>query len=221
VTAFVGGFLRRAQARHLIWIVNSGTRKMDFYKNSVLSPNCARIAEESFVYEESYNETVSRHDPAFIELLTGGNVGLEWPNYTFLKDATGFSRLPDILRVSRPHAIVVRDTSTDIGHQKNAYFQYLEACKSTDRQIGRIFDFVKSDPYFCRTTTILIRPEFGRDDEATPDGELHHSTGYYQSHYSAEIWWGEVFRPGLDKSPRNRRDVASDVGKLLNATIKG
>src|SRR5215471_15366561 len=60
------------QTRHVIWIINgAGSRKRDWYENPELSPNLAGLAKESFVYEESHNDTVCNHDRALAELLTG------------------------------------------------------------------------------------------------------------------------------------------------------
>jgi hypothetical protein len=89
-------------------------------------------------------------------------------------------------------------------------------CRTTDVQVGRIVDFVKRDAYFSGKTAIVIRPEFGRDDEPNMYGELHHSEGFYQTHRSAEIWWGPDFKVGVDKSLKNRRDFAPSLLKLFN-----
>ena len=81
----------------------------------------------------------------------------------------------------------------------------------------RVFiDFVKADPYFSKTTTIVIRPEFGRDDEINMYGELHHSYGYDQTCSSAEIWWGPDIRAGVDKGLKNRMDIVPTITKLFN-----
>src|SRR2546423_8883329 len=63
---------RNFHTRHVIWIVNgNGSRKKDWYQNSSLCPNFARVVREGFVYEESFNETVSRHTDSWNELITG------------------------------------------------------------------------------------------------------------------------------------------------------
>src|SRR5690242_2753064 len=60
------------QTRHVVWIINgSGSRKMDWYENPEVSPNLTRLAQEGFVYEESHNDTVSNHERALAELLSG------------------------------------------------------------------------------------------------------------------------------------------------------
>jgi hypothetical protein len=255
----------------------NGSRKID-YQNSSLCPNLSRIAREGFVYEESYNDSVSRHDNAWRELVTGFPVRENAPfsptvlqhihrayndraaNYWLLDDSSdlmsassscgqltpdekrlvrefraatigesnriGLMLVPEILRAFKPRILIFHQSDHDVAHgnggcprAESGYSEYLQVCRNTDEQIGKIFDFVKNDPYFSRTTSILVRPEFGRDDEVTRYGELHHSTGYYQAHHSAEIWWGPDVRIGMDQTLKNRLDVAPTIARMFNVDM--
>ena len=53
----------------------------------------------------------------------------------------------------------------------------------------------------------MIRPEFGRDDEVNMYGAVNHSTGYYQCHRSASIFWGPDFKHGTSKLLVDRKDM--------------
>ena len=99
----------------------------------------------------------------------------------------------------RPRILICRETTHDVGHE--SYETYLSAVKRTDAAIGKVFDWVKTHPYFGRNTAIVIRPEFGRDDEVNAYGHLHHSYGFYYTHRVASIFWGPDFNPGIDKKP--------------------
>src|SRR5262249_20809108 len=71
--------------------------------------------------------------------------------------------------------------------------------------------------YFGKTTAVVIRPEFGRDDEVNQYGELHHSEGYYYTHRVASIYWGPDFNRGVDRSTIvNRQDIAPTLTALFN-----
>ncbi len=234
------------QTRHVIWIINgSGSRKKDWYENPVLSPNIARLAGEAFVYEESHNDTVCNHDRALAELLTGnpgaapnsghptvvdyvrGAYDDSSSNYWFLsdrkKESDPLAAVPQILKEFKPRLIICRITAHDVGHGnggsprlQTGQYEYFKVCRATDEKAGRIIDFVKADPYFSQRTAIVIRPEFGRDDEPNMYGEIHHSEGFYQTHRSAEIWWGPDFRVGVETNVRNRADFAPSLVKLFN-----
>jgi hypothetical protein len=277
--SFVPGLRQNFRTRHFIWIVNgNGSRKADWYENAGLCPNLSRMAREGFVYEESYNDTVSRHDNSWAELITGipvrdarslsptlmqhvrNTYEDRASNYWLLngscdllkassstgqlttdesrhvqgfleatcgeRDRDGLTLVPQILRAFKPRILVFHQSDHDVAHgnggyprEESGYSEYLQVCKTTDDQIGKIFDFVKSDPYFSRNTTILVRPEFGRDDEVTRYGELHHSTGFYQAHHSAEIWWGPDIRIGVSRSLKNRLDVAPTIAGMFNVSI--
>jgi hypothetical protein len=314
------------KTRHVIWIINgNGSRKKDWYENPSLCPNYARLATEGFVYEESHNDTVSRHEQSWVEAITGNRfqpdllanptplhyvrkayndratnywyisgassfrqwkrdpryfsanhpefgentrpvlfnaafvrpdrqfqdaglsereksqiqdfiqamvqarvceVGLKEapiPREPFVGDALGFTLIPEVMKAFKPRILIYHQVGHDVAHGaggyprlQTGYSEYEKVCRTTDKQLGRIFDFVKNDPYFSKTTTIVIRPEFGRDDEITRYGELHHSTGYYQAHRSAEIWWGPDIKVGADKTLKNRMDLVPTLTKLFN-----
>src|SRR5205085_824058 len=125
------------------------------------------------------------------------------PRNPFVADAIGLALIPKVMAAFKPKVLIYHQVGHDAAHgsggfpqRETGYSEYEKVCRTTDEQIGRIFDFVKHDPYFSRQTAIVIRPECGRDDEVTPYGELHHSTGYYQSHHSAELWWGPDIKRG-------------------------
>ena len=232
-------------------INGSGSRKMDWYGNPALSPSFNRIAKEGFVYEESFNETVGNHDRALTELLTGDPeawrrpaaltvvdyVRVAYPqsasNLWLLSDRGGedtqpLAAVPHILKEFKPQLIVCQITAHDAGHGnhgrprlKTGQYEYFNVCRTTDEQVGRIFDFIKADAYFSRTTALVVRPEFGRDDEPNLFGEIHHSAGFYQTHYSAEIRWGPDFRVGVDRGVKNRVDFAPSLVRLFNIDATG
>jgi predicted AlkP superfamily pyrophosphatase or phosphodiesterase len=100
---------------------------------------------------------------------------------------------------------------------ETGFFEYAQVARSTDEAIGELVRFVKNDPYFSKNTAIIIRPEFGRDDEINLYGEIHHSEGYYYCYRSASIWAGPDFKPGVTDLVVNRLDFAPTVAALFNA----
>src|SRR5438874_3243246 len=207
--AFSGGaFLvhrRIPRTEHLIFIVNGGgARKKDYYENTLLAPNLRRMAKEGFVFEEDHCEAVSSHDAAFEELLQGRELGSNVRTYPSILDyigrgcaASSITEIPQLMQHYRPRVLVCREMAPDAGH--NSYENYLHAVKSTDNAIGMVFDWVKKHPDFGRNTAIVVRPEFGRDDEVNAHGSLHHSYGFYYTHRVASIFWGPDFNRGVDQ----------------------
>jgi arylsulfatase A-like enzyme len=201
---------RPLQTRHLIFIVNGGgARKKDYYEDVTLAPNVRRIANDGFVFEQDHCESVASHDQAFAELFTGVDY-----------DRTGaLDAIPTIMENSRPRILVCREFAHDVGHDNLG--RYLQAIQATDRRIGRLFDWVRSHPYFGNTTAIIIRPEFGRDDEPNRYGELHHSYGYYYTHRVASIFWGPDFRRGVDKTTVvSAHNIPPTLAALFNASTR-
>ena len=213
-TGMVGGLFSfqpsDLQTRHVILVVNGGSRKKDYYENPS-APNIGRLAAEGFVFEEDHCDTVTFHRSCFAELIQG------LPGCAFRNDG---SRVQDIMAESRPGILVYRDLRHDSGHAAGGYEKYLAAVKENDESIGRIADWVRNDPYFGRHTAIVIRPEFGRDDVVNVFGELHHSPGFYYTHRVASIFWGPDFNKGVDrKTVINRRDMAPTLAHLLNVDV--
>ena len=179
--------------KHLIFVVNGGgARKRDYYENVALAPNVRRIASEGFVFEEDHCEHVASHDGAFNELIGKSKILRNAPQVGSLH------AVPQFMQQARPQVLICRENAHDVGHE--SYEAYLSAVKSTDAAIGKVFNWVKSHPYFGGNTAIVIRPEFGRDDEVNADGHLHHSYGFYYTHRVASIFWGPGVPRGVDKT---------------------
>jgi len=207
--------------KHLIWIVNGGVRKRDYYENESLSPNIRRLAREGFVFEEDHCERVASHGAAFAELLQGREFSESQRPYPTLLDYVGdglqvdsLRKVPPVLEQRQPRIIVCREDQHDIGHQN--YEKYLLGVQSTDLAIGRIFDWIKAHPYFSQNTAIVIPPEFGRDDEVNDHGHLHHSYGFYYTHRVASVFWGPDFNQGIDKKTVIRSvDMAPTLARVF------
>jgi membrane-anchored protein YejM (alkaline phosphatase superfamily) len=120
------------------------------------------------------------------------------------------------MRQKRPQTLICRQTTHDVAHEN--YENYLTEVRSTDDAIGKVFDWVKSDAYFSQNTAIVIRPEFGRDDEVNADGHLHHSYGFYYAHRVASIFWGPDFNRGVDRETViTSLDMAPTIAALFDA----
>ena len=96
------------------------------------------------------------------------------------------------------------------------YEQYRRHIAATDELIGNLHDFIESDPYLRDTTSILLRPECGRDDEVNVYGQLHHSQGNYYAHNVWTLGVGPDFRRGaVFPEQVMRRDLCPTVVYLL------
>jgi hypothetical protein len=215
----IAGNSPHLQTQHVILVVNgNGARKKDYYENASVAPQISQLAAEGFVFEEDHCDTVTSHRACFAELVHG------LPNFQCISDSL---RVPEIMWKSRPALLIFRETRHDRGHGAGGYprsvagyDEYLAVVKQTDLAIGRIADWVKNDPYFREKTAIVIRPEFGRDDEINAFGELHHSPGFYYAHRVASIYWGPDFNKGVDrKTIINRRDMAPTLAKLMGIKL--
>lgn len=214
--------LQTARTHHAIVIGSSGGfRKRDYYGNPILCPNIHRLAREAFVFEEDHCERVDSHDAAFSALIRGRDFDSDATAYPTLLDYVGhgfqidsITQIPRVMQSFQPRVLVCRETVHDVGH--DSYEKYLQAVRATDAAIGKVFNWVKSHPYFSLNTAIVIRPEFGRDDEVNEHGQLHHSYGFYSTHRVASIFWGPDFNRGIDRKTVVRAvDMTPTLAKLF------
>jgi hypothetical protein len=195
---------RERRTKHLIFIVNGSARKKDYYEDVSIARNVRRLASEGFVFEEDHCEQVASHDAAFAELLGG----VTYPTIHSL------DLIPFVMEGRRPRVLICREMSYDVGHR--SFEAYLSAVQATDDGVGQVLDWVKNHREFSRNTAIMIRPEFGRDDEVNEHGALHHSYGFYYTHRVARILWGPDVKPGVDKKTVvSTRDMAATIAKIV------
>ncbi len=146
------------------------------------------------------------------------------PRSPFVEEGQAIKLIPQILQAFKPRMLIFQQVSHDTGHGAGGYLryetghdEYRSTAISTDEAVGQVIDFVKNDPYFRQNTAIVVRPEFGRDDEVNAYGEIHHSKGYYYAQRSASIYWGPDFNTGFDgKTVISRLDMAPTLTKLFN-----
>jgi hypothetical protein len=198
---------------HVILIVNSGTRKKEYYEDATISPNIVRLAQQGFVFKQDHSDRVASHEQSFRELLQGlPDCVADAVLVNFIAD------VPRTLSSGKSRLIVCREMAHDVGHE--SYEQYLQAAKKTDDAVGELFDWVKGHRHFAYNTAIVIRPDFGRDDEINEHGQLHHSCGFYYTHRVASIFWGPNFKPGVDsRTVVSSADMAPTLARALNVHL--
>ncbi len=138
-------------------------------------------------------------------------------------DGQCFELAKYILKEFKPKLITLQILGLDDAHadagfwdHDTDYEQYLRHIAATDELFGALYDFVRQDPYLRDTTSILLRPECGRDDEVNIYGQLHHSQGNYYAHNVWTLGVGPDFKKGaLFKEKVMRRDLCPTVAYLL------
>ncbi len=118
-------------------------------------------------------------------------------------DAQCFEIAKHLLRDFRPKLITIQMLALDDAHADAGFWdydtdfgQYRRHIALTDELIGNLWDFIQADPALRDTTSILLRPECGRDDEVNAYGQLHHSQGNYYAHNVWTLAVGPDFQPG-------------------------
>jgi hypothetical protein len=77
-----------------------------------------------------------------------------------------------ILNVFKPKFLGITLNNHDIAH--GSYNGYVEVIRRNDAEIGRLWDAIQADEELRATTTIMICPEFGRDQNLNERNGLDH-----------------------------------------------
>ncbi len=146
-----------------------------------------------------------RHTEHLIFIVNGG--GARKKDY-YEND----SLCPNIRKIASEGFVFEEDHCERIASHNAAFRELLTGHEWLDDGPAHpnIFD------YFGRNTAIVIRPEFGRDDEVNHSGQLHHSEGFYCTHRVASIFWGPDFVTGVDRTTViSRLDMAPTLASLF------
>ncbi|HXV60373.1 MAG TPA: hypothetical protein VEK15_06750 [Vicinamibacteria bacterium] len=130
----------------------------------------------------------------------------------------------EILRAFKPRIITVQVLALDDAHSElgdrahDTHFEeYINHIETTDELIGNLWREIQDDPYLRGTTSLVIRPECGRNDDVDEFGQLGHSPGSYAAHTVWTCALGPDFRRNHVVTERvQRRDVAPTITYLMS-----
>jgi hypothetical protein len=122
-----------------------------------------------------------------------------------------------LMREQSPSLLWVTMHDIDIAHS-GAYSLYVDAIQRTDRLCGELWKAVQSEPEYAGNTTMLILPDFGRDDDSDPGGNgfQHHRTGDAASRTTWMVALGAGVRQGVvyDR-PMQSIDLVPTLGAMM------
>ena len=81
----------------------------------------------------------------------------------------------NILRAFKPKLLGITLQNHDIAH--NSYNGYVDVIRRNDAEIGKLWTAINADEELRDTTTVLICPEFGRDQNLNQRNGLDHGDG--------------------------------------------
>ncbi len=138
-------------------------------------------------------------------------------------DAMSLHLAGQVLKEFKPRVLTIQvlamdDAHTDFGFPSynTDYGEYIKHIKTTDELIGKLWADIQADPYFRENTSLILRPECGRDDEVNIYGQLGHSAGNYNAHHVWMMALGPDFKKGHVVEERvQRRDLAPTITYLM------
>jgi hypothetical protein len=131
-------------------------------------------------------------------------------------DENTFCHAMTYLAQSSPDLVFISFGETDEWAHKGNYGQYLQSAHRVDEMIGKLWDYVQSNPYYRDETTFIITSDHGRGQ-----GKRWHTHGPF-SKGSGDVWMAvigpEVAPLGEARIPDNhyQTEIAPTIARLLN-----
>jgi hypothetical protein len=104
-----------------------------------------------------------------LDELSGNVKKIESPG---LRDIMAVHYGTNLLAVFKPTLLVMALVYHDLGHGNAARYQ--QVLRKNDAEIGRLWETIQKDEYLKATTSLVIMPEFGRNERENNKGGLDH-----------------------------------------------
>ncbi len=122
-----------------------------------------------------------------------------------------------LMQQQSPSLLWITMHDIDIAHS-GTYSLYVDAIQRTDRLCSELWKAVQNEPEYAGNTTLLILPDFGRDDDRDPGGNgfQHHRTGDAASRTTWMLALGAGVRQGVvyDR-PMQSIDLVPSLGAMM------
>ena len=146
-----------------------------------------------------------------LEELSGANAKITGPGAS---DAKSIRVGTNLLRAFRPKFLGITLQNHDIAH--GSFNGYVEVIRRNDAELGKLWDTIQADPELRDTTTVLVLPEFGRDQNLNERNGLDHGDGSDDLHQVFLIGAGpDLKRDKIITKEARTIDVCPTVLSLL------
>ena len=119
------------------------------------------------------------------------------------------------MRELRPRLLMINYTDPDYVHWGNPY-HYTQAISIIDQELEKLDSMVRSDPYYCDNTILVIVPDCGRDSNPYASVPFQHHFNSRSAHEIFALFVGPGIERGtvVDKTA-DQVQVASTIGQLM------
>lgn len=119
------------------------------------------------------------------------------------------------LATYHPHFAVLYLADVDHAGHLGVWDDYTAAIVTADSIVGKLWDFLQSDPVYRNTTTLLVTNDHGRHTEGTSTGFVGHGDGCAGCRRIELLAVGSGVRQTLSPVRRRIPDIVPTIGALL------
>lgn len=135
----------------------------------------------------------------------------------YRSDDTTVAHAKNVLARYRPNLMLINLKDPDYFGHSSSWTNYIKGIRSTDENIGDLYNFIQGDDNYRGKTTIIITNDHGRHLPNVADGFISHGDGCEGCRHIQFLALGPDFKEGAGfQTPYEQIDISATVAKLLN-----
>ena len=138
----------------------------------------------------------------------------------YREDAETFFRLLAVLREHHPRLVLSNFKEPDAsGHHKD-WQGYLRGIRDTDAMIGKLWEFLQTDPVYAGRSVLFITNDHGRHLDGVGDGFVSHGDACAGCRKIELLALGAGITPGtVVATHHNQIDLAATIARLIGVDL--
>lgn len=137
-------------------------------------------------------------------------------------DTLTFDEAIRIMDTCSPDVMFISFMEPDISGHTGIWNDYLTAITRTDTLIGKLFDYINSDPDYAGKTNMIIANDHGRHSDGTNEGFRNHGCSCEGCSHIMLVAYGPDFRKGITSHiGYQQTDITATAAHLLGFRMSG
>ncbi len=138
----------------------------------------------------------------------------------YREDAATYERLLAVLREHHPRLLLSNFKEPDSSGHSGKWEAYLQGIRSSDALIGRLWEFLSTDPAYAGKTVLFITNDHGRHLDGVKDGFRNHGDDCAGCHKVELLALGAGIKPGtVVNAHHDLLDLAATVARLIGVEL--
>lgn len=154
------------------------------------------------------------------KFLPAYNCGVNGPFTGYREDSVTLRVAKNVLITEQPNLMLINFKEPDDSDHRSDWNGYLQGIRTTDQYLFELWKFLKKDPYYKGTTTLLVTNDHGRHLDGISSGFVSHGDGCEGCRYINFYGFGPDFKQNQRiNTSYNQTDIPATIAELLGFTM--